>query len=35
MSTAPTRSYAEIRQALLNREELALVDVREIGRAHV
>lgn len=29
MSTAPTRSYAEIRQALLNREELALVDVRE------
>lgn len=29
MSTAPTRSYAEIRKALLNREELALVDVRE------
>lgn len=29
MSTAPTRSYSEIRQALLNREELALVDVRE------
>ncbi|WP_392888620.1 rhodanese homology domain-containing protein [Pseudomonas migulae] len=29
MSTAPTRSYAEVRQALLNREELALVDVRE------
>ncbi|WP_053213993.1 rhodanese-related sulfurtransferase [Pseudomonas sp. Q12-87] len=29
MSTAPTRSYAEIRQALLNREELALIDVRE------
>ncbi|MFC6340180.1 rhodanese-related sulfurtransferase [Pseudomonas sp. CCM 7891] len=29
MSTAPARSYAEIRQALLNREELALVDVRE------
>jgi rhodanese-related sulfurtransferase len=29
MSTALTRTYAEIRQALLNREELALVDVRE------
>ncbi|EJM21768.1 Rhodanese-related sulfurtransferase [Pseudomonas sp. GM18] len=29
MSTALTRSYSEIRQALLNREELALVDVRE------
>ena len=29
MSTALTRSYAEIRQALLKREELALVDVRE------
>ena len=29
MSIAPTRSYSEIRQALLNREELALVDVRE------
>jgi rhodanese-related sulfurtransferase len=29
MSHAATRSYAEIRQALLNREELALVDVRE------
>jgi len=29
MSTALTRSYAEIRKALLNREELALVDVRE------
>ncbi|WDG78173.1 rhodanese-related sulfurtransferase [Pseudomonas chlororaphis] len=29
MSTAPTRSYPQIRQALLNREELALVDVRE------
>lgn len=29
MSTVPTRSYAEIRQALLNREELALIDVRE------
>jgi len=29
MSIAVTRSYAEIRQALLNREELALVDVRE------
>jgi rhodanese-related sulfurtransferase len=29
MSTALTRSYTEIRRALLNREELALVDVRE------
>ena len=29
MSTALTRSYAEIRKALLNHEELALVDVRE------
>jgi rhodanese-related sulfurtransferase len=29
MSTALTRSYTEIRQALLNHEELALVDVRE------
>ncbi|MGE7960302.1 rhodanese-related sulfurtransferase [Pseudomonas sp. NPDC089530] len=29
MSTAFTRTYAQIRQALLNREELALIDVRE------
>jgi rhodanese-related sulfurtransferase len=29
MSTLSTRSFAEIRQALLNREELALLDVRE------
>jgi rhodanese-related sulfurtransferase len=29
MSTLPSRSFAEIRQALLNREELALLDVRE------
>ncbi|WP_053143785.1 rhodanese homology domain-containing protein [Pseudomonas sp. P97.38] len=29
MSTVRTRSYSEIRQALLNREELAIVDVRE------
>ncbi|AKA24007.1 rhodanese-related sulfurtransferase [Pseudomonas chlororaphis] len=29
MSTAFTRTYAQIRQALLDREELALVDVRE------
>ncbi|WP_122429399.1 rhodanese-related sulfurtransferase [Pseudomonas viridiflava] len=29
MSTHPTRSFAEIRQALLDRQELALVDVRE------
>ncbi|MVV49428.1 rhodanese-related sulfurtransferase [Pseudomonas sp. PB120] len=29
MSTVPTRSYAEIRKALLNHEELAIVDVRE------
>jgi rhodanese-related sulfurtransferase len=29
MSTLPTRSFSEIRQALLNREELALLDVRE------
>ena len=29
MSTVPTRSYSQIRQALLNREELALIDVRE------
>ncbi|OLF53491.1 rhodanese-related sulfurtransferase [Pseudomonas chlororaphis] len=29
MSTASTRAYTEIRQALLDREELALVDVRE------
>jgi rhodanese-related sulfurtransferase len=29
MSTAPTRSFSEIRQALREHEELALVDVRE------
>ncbi|RRV10208.1 rhodanese-related sulfurtransferase [Pseudomonas sp. v388] len=29
MSNEPTRSFAEIRQALLNHEEVALVDVRE------
>lgn len=29
MSTVPNRSYADIRKALLAREELALVDVRE------
>ena len=29
MSTHPTPSFAEIRQALLDRQELALVDVRE------
>ncbi len=29
MTTATTRSFADIRQALLNRQELALVDVRE------
>ncbi|EJN17194.1 Rhodanese-related sulfurtransferase [Pseudomonas sp. GM78] len=29
MSTLSTRSFAEIRQALLDREELALLDVRE------
>ena len=29
MSTVRTRSYSQIRQALLNREELALIDVRE------
>lgn len=29
MSNIPTRSFAEIRQALLNHEEVALVDVRE------
>jgi len=29
MSTLPTRTFAQIRQALLDREEIALVDVRE------
>ncbi|WP_277302708.1 rhodanese-like domain-containing protein, partial [Pseudomonas viridiflava] len=29
MSTHATRSFAEVRQALLDRRELALVDVRE------
>jgi len=29
MSTLPTRTFAQIRQALLDREEVALVDVRE------
>ncbi|WP_262409167.1 rhodanese-like domain-containing protein, partial [Pseudomonas viridiflava] len=29
MSTHPTRSFAEVRRALLDRRELALVDVRE------
>ncbi|WP_300626712.1 rhodanese homology domain-containing protein [Pseudomonas sp.] len=29
MSTVPTRRFAQIRQALLDREEVALVDVRE------
>lgn len=29
MSLVPTRSFAQIRQALLDREEVALVDVRE------
>ncbi|WP_241801339.1 hypothetical protein, partial [Pseudomonas putida] len=29
MSTVATRSYQDIRQALLAHEELALIDVRE------
>lgn len=29
MTTPATRSFADIRQALLDRQELALVDVRE------